>query len=207
MELLEKLETLNNHLMAKNYKKVIDGCNKILKKNPNIPYVLNLCGLALQGSKNTLASIKFFSKAIEFEPENIAAMNNLANSYKALSKFDIAEKLYLKILKINPKYIKAFNNYGNLKQQIGDFNGCIELYLKALEIKPNVNILLSLAAAYQEIGNFKKCREIANKALTVQPRNTSIHKLISSIIDYKNDNDHLIVMENLIKDKTLKVNN
>ena len=204
MELLEKLETLNNHLMAKNYKKVIDGCNKILKKNPNIPYVLNLCGLALQGSKNTLASINFFSKAIEFEPENIAAMNNLANSYKALSKFDIAEKLYLKILKINPKYIKAFNNYGNLKQQIGDFNGCIELYLKALEIKPNVNIFLSLAAAYQEIGNFKKCREIADKALTVQPRNTSIHKLISSIIDYKNDNDHLIVMENLIKDKTLK---
>ena len=204
MELLEKLETLNNHLIAKNYKKVIDGCNKILKKNPNIPYVLNLCGLALQGSKNTLASINFFNKAIEFEPENIAAMNNLANSYKALSKFDIAEKLYLKILKINPKYIKAFNNYGNLKQQIGDFNGCIELYLKALEIKPNVNILLSLASAYQEIGNFKKCKEIANKALTVQPRNTSIHKLISSIIDYKTDNDHLIVMENLIKDKTLK---
>ena len=204
MELLEKLETLNNHLIAKNYKKVIEGCNKILKKNPNIPYALNLCGLALQGSKNTLASINFFNKAIEVEPENIAAMNNLANSYKALSKFDIAEKLYLKILKINPKYIKALNNYGNLKQQIGDFNGCIELYLKALEIKPNVNILLSLASAYQEIGNFKKCKEIANKALTVQPRNTSIHKLISSIIDYKTDNDHLIVMENLIKDKTLK---
>ena len=204
MELLEKIQALNNHLIAKNYKKVIDGCNKILKKNPNIPYVLNLCGLALQGSKNTLASINFFNKAIELEPENIAAMNNLANSYKALSKFDIAEKLYLKVLKINPKYIKAFNNYGNLKQQIGDFNGCIELYLKALEIKPNVNILLSLASAYQEIGNFKKCKEIADKALTAQPRNTSIHKLISSIIDYENDNDHLIVMENLIKDKTLK---
>ena len=32
MELLEKLQTLNNHLVAKNYKKVIEGCNKILKK-------------------------------------------------------------------------------------------------------------------------------------------------------------------------------
>ena len=95
MELLEKLQTLNNHLVAKNYKKVIDGCNKILKKNPNIPYVLNLCGLALQGTNNILASMNCFNKAIEFEPENIAAMNNLANSYKALSKFDAAEKLYL----------------------------------------------------------------------------------------------------------------
>jgi len=159
----------------------------------------------LQGSKNTLASINFFNKAIEVEPNNIAAINNLANSYKALSKFDIAEKLYLKILKINPKYIKALNNYGNLKQQIGDFNGCIELYLKALEIKPNqVIILFSLASGYQEIGNFKKCKEIANKVLTIEPKNTSAHKLISSIINYKNENDHLIVMENLSKDKTLK---
>ena len=204
MELLEKLKTLNNHLLARNYKKVIDGCNKILKKNPNVPYVLNLCGLALQGTNDTLASINCFNKAIEIEPDNVAAINNLANSYKALSKFDIAEKLYLKILKTNPKYIRALNNYANLKQQIGDFNGCIELYLKALEIKPNVNILLSLASAYQEIGNFKKCKEIANKALTIQPRNTSIHKLISSITNYKNENDHLIVLENLNKDKNLR---
>ena len=204
MELLEKLKIINNHLIAKNYKKVINECNKILKKDPNIPYVLNLCGLALLGSNNILASIDYFNKAIEFEPDNIAAINNLANSYKALSKFDIAEKLYLKILKTNPKYIRALNNYANLKQQIGDFNSYIEFYLKALEIKPNVNILLSLASAYQEIGNFKKCKEIANKALTMQPRNTTIHKLISSIINYKNENDHLIAMENLSKDKTLK---
>ena len=205
MELLEKLQTLNNHLLARNYKKVIDGCNKILKKNPNIPYALNLCGLALQGCNNILASINCFNKAIEVEPNNIAAINNLANSYKALSKFDIAEKLYLKTLKINPKYIKALNNYANLKQQIGDFNGSIELYLKALEIKPNqTNILFSLASAYQEIGIFKKSEEIANKVLTIEPKNTSVHKLISGIINYKNENDHLIVMENLSKDKTLK---
>jgi tetratricopeptide (TPR) repeat protein len=170
-----------------------------------MPYALNLCGLALQGNDNTLASINYFNKAIEFEPNNIAAINNLANSYKALSKFDIAEKLYLKILKINPKYIRALNNYANLKQQIGNFNGSIEFYQKALEIKPNqVIILFSLASAYQEIGNFKKCKEIANKILTIDPKNTSAHKLISSIINYKNENDHLIVMENLSKDKTLK---
>ena len=36
MELLEKIQALNNHLIAKNYKKVIDGCNKILKKNERI---------------------------------------------------------------------------------------------------------------------------------------------------------------------------
>ena len=34
----------------------------MLKENPNIPYALNLCGLALQASKNILASIVFNDK-------------------------------------------------------------------------------------------------------------------------------------------------
>jgi tetratricopeptide (TPR) repeat protein len=204
MELLERIKILNNYLSTKNYKKVIEGCNKILKKDPNNSYVLNLCGLALQGNNNILASIEFFNKAIQFQMNNLSAMNNLANSYKGLSKLDAAEELYLKTLKINPRYVHALNNYGNLKQQIGNFKTAIELYLKALDVSPNqINIMFSLASAYQEAGDFKKSEEIANKILDVDPKNTSAHKLISGIINYKKDEKHLRIMENLSKDKNL----
>ena len=57
MELIERLRILNNHLIARNYKKVLEGCNSILKKNPNNAYVLNLAGLALQGAKNFSTSM------------------------------------------------------------------------------------------------------------------------------------------------------
>ena len=160
MELLERLKILNNHLQGKNYNKVIEGCNKVLKANPNIPYALNLCGLAQQGKNNFLLSISFFTRAINLEPRNIAAINNLANSYKFLTKIDLAEKLYLKALALDPNYIQALNNYGNLKQQIGDFDSSIELYLKALNINSKQkNIMFSLASAYQELGNFEKSKE------------------------------------------------
>ena len=205
MELLERLKILNNHLQGKNFDKVIEGCNKILKVNPNIPYALNLCGLALQGKNNFTSSTNFFTRAINLEPKNIAAMNNLANSYKYLTKIDLAEKLYLKILTLNPHYIQALNNYGNLKQQIGDFNFSIELYLKALDINSKqTGIMFSLASAYQQLGNFKKSEEFISKILLIEPKNTSVHKLRSEIIKYKKNNDHLIVMENLLKDKSLK---
>ena len=205
MELLERLKILNNHLLARNFNKVIEGCNKVLKSHPNIPYALNLCGLALQGKNNFLASINFFKRAIDLEPKNQAAINNLANSYKALTKIDLAEKLYLKVLAINPNYINALNNYGNLKQQIGDFESSIELYLKALKVKPDqTNIMFSLASAYQESGNFKKSQEIASKILTIDRNNTSVHKLLSGMIKYTKDNDHLSEMENLIKKNSLR---
>ncbi len=205
MELLERLKILNNHLQGRNYNKVIEGCNKILKVNPNIPYALNLCGLALQGKNNFLLSTNFFIRAINLEPKNIAAINNLANSYKYITKIDLAEKLYLKALSLNPNYTRALNNYGNLKQQIGDFNSSIELYLKALNINPKqTGIMFSLASAYQQLGNFEKSEELISKILSIEPKNTSVHKLRSEMTKYSKNNNHLIEMENLIKEDSLK---
>ena len=205
MELLERLKILNNHLQGRNYNKVIEGCNKILKVNPNIPYALNLCGLALQGKNNFLLSTNFFIRAINLEPKNIAAINNLANSYKYITKIDLAEKLYLKALSLNPNYTRALNNYGNLKQQIGDFNSSIELYLKALNINPKqTGIMFSLASAYQQLGNFEKSEELISRILSIEPKNTSVHKLRSEMTKYSKNNNHLIEMENLINEDSLK---
>jgi len=201
MELLEKLKILNNHLLGKNYNKVIEGCNKVLKTNPDTPYALNLCGLALQGKNNFLPSVGFFTKAIQIQPKNIAAINNLANSYKALIKLDLAEKLYLKALAIKPDYIQALNNYGNLKQLIGDFNFSIKLYNKALNINPKAtSIMFSLASAYQESGNFEKSKEIIDKILSIHPNNSSAHKLLSGMINYTKDNDHFIKLKKILQE-------
>ena len=56
----------------------------------------NLCGLALQGAKQILNSVEHFKRAISLQENNLPAMNNLANSYKALGKIDLAEELYNK---------------------------------------------------------------------------------------------------------------
>ena len=204
MELIERIKILNNQLSVKNYKKVIEGCGRILKNDPNNSHVLNLCGLALQGSNSILASINCFKRAIECQKDNLSAINNLANSYKGILKFDFAEKLYLKALKIKPEYVHALNNYGNLKQQIGDFNGAIDLYLKALKTAPNqINILFSLASAHQEAGEFDSSLKTAKLILDIDPQNTSAHKLISGITNYKNNKENLVTMENLYKEKKL----
>ena len=42
---------------------------------------------------------KLLPLLLELDSKNIAAMNNLANSYKALNKIDLAEELYLKVNK------------------------------------------------------------------------------------------------------------
>ena len=141
MNLIEKVKIVQNQLSLKNYSIAIEGAKKILKKFPNNSYVHNLCGLALQGKGDHTNSINYFAKAIFYEQNNNAAMNNLATSFKNISEYERAEKLYKDILRINPNYVQAIHNYANLKKHFMKYGEAIELFNKALKQDPN-NILI-----------------------------------------------------------------
>ena len=117
MDLREKISVIQNLIGVKNFKDAIYHCNKLLKQYPNISYIYNLCGLAHQGNREMLKSIELFSKALHYEPQNIAAKNNLANSYKHTNQNRKAEEIYKSIINQDPNNIKALNNYANLKKK------------------------------------------------------------------------------------------
>ena len=205
MEFKNQILKIQNLITSKNFSTAFVNCKKFLKKYPENSYILNLSGLALQGERKFSASIEYFYKALHYDTKNIAAMNNLANSYKILFNYDKAQEIYLRIIKEDPQNVKALNNYANLKQTLNDFDGAIELYLVANKIDPNeLNILFSLAISYQSIGNIEKSKEIANKILKINPGKISVHKLISGFTNYQKENkEHFNVMKNLSKDNSL----
>ena len=137
MEIKKKIFIIQNLIRSENFSLAVTNSKKLIKKYPNNSFIYNLCGLALQADKKILESIEYFTKAIYYESENLAAMNNLANSYKALSKLNEAEDLYLRVIEKDPKNVKTLNNYGNLKQRFNDFNSAIDLYQRALKMENN----------------------------------------------------------------------
>ena len=80
MDLLEKIQILKNHFNVKNYKRVIDGATRLLKKSPKNVYLLNLTGMSYQGLSQHNNSIKLFKEALKYGPNNTAVLNNYANS-------------------------------------------------------------------------------------------------------------------------------
>ena len=60
MDLVEKIKILKNHFNAKNYKRVMEGSLKLLKKIPRNVYLINLTGMAYQALSQHKNSIKFF---------------------------------------------------------------------------------------------------------------------------------------------------
>jgi len=219
MDLVEKIKILNNYLQTKNFDKVIEGGKKILNKIPQNDYLLNLIGMAYQGKSQYLNSIKFFEESIKQNPNNIAAMNNCANSLKALGDFESSKNLYEKILDRNPNYIRAYNNLANLKTSYNDYEGAIELYKKGISLlKKDKNIaishtlefMFSLAVAYQSCNKIKESKEIVEEILSIDPSYAGAHKLKSSMFKYSVENDdsikHLKKMETLNDSKIIDYN-
>ncbi len=204
MNLIAETQKLQNYLKAKDFKTVVYGCEKLINKFPNNPFLFNLLGLALHGSGNYLIAIDKFKRALDLDQNFLPAKNNLANSYKAVGNFEKAEFYYKNILKIKPNYVQALNNYANLKALIFDYYPAIELYKEALKIKENdETILFTLANAYHAIGETRKTKEIVEKILQLNSKHVSAHKLLSSIIDYSKDQANLHQMEGIIQEKDL----
>ena len=204
MNLIAETQKLQNYLRAKDYKTVVNGCEKLIKSFPNNPFLFNLLALAFHGNGNYLIAIDRFKKALDLDPNFLPAKNNIANSYKAIGEFEKAEFYYKNILDINPNYIQALNNYANLKTLVFDYKSAIELYKKALEIDENdLTILFTLANAHHAIGEIHETKKIIEKILKINPKHVSVHKLLSSIIDYSEDQTNLNQMENIALEKNL----
>jgi len=60
MSINQKIKILQIKFQSKNFEEVINGCEEILKEEPNNVYVLNLCGLAFQSINKIDLSLKFF---------------------------------------------------------------------------------------------------------------------------------------------------
>ena len=219
MDLIKKVKALDNYLQVKNFNKVLEEGKKILRKIPKNDYVLNLIGMAYQGKSQYLNSIKFFDESIKQNPNNIAAMNNCANSLKALGDFESSKYLYEKILDRNPNYIRAYNNFANLKTSYNDYEGAIELYKKGISLlKKDKNIaishtlefMFSLAVAYQSCNKIKESKKIVEEILSIDPTHAGAHKLKSSMFKYSIENEdsikHLEKMEMLNDNKKIDNN-
>ena len=206
-KLRDKISIIVNHYNAKNFNKVISESNRILKKNPTIDFLWNILGLTYQNLKNYNVAEKNFFMALQINTNNLSAINNLGNNYKYLLNFNKAEENFLKVLKIKPDFVTALVNYGNLKFQLNKFEESLKLLNKALTINDKViPVHLNLSLVYQSLGKFDKAIDHLKIINSIDPSYTRIDKLMSALVNYNDDQKHLDIMEEKLKDLKLSDN-
>ena len=77
-------------------------------------------------------AIKYYSKSVQYNPNNVHALNNLGSSYYALGDMKSAEENYKKALEVNPFFTGTLMNYASLEFNSGDINGALVQILKVV---------------------------------------------------------------------------
>ena len=82
---------------------------------------------------------RLLRKAIELDPKNATAHNNLGNALRDQKELDEAIAAYRKAIELDPKNAVAHNNLGiALHDQKGQLDEAIAAYRKAIELDPKI---------------------------------------------------------------------
>ena len=108
-----------------------------LVKRELIGVFLDNLGAAYYGKGMYDEAIAEYKKALEINPNDIAAHNNLGGAYSHKGMHDEAIAEHKKALDINPNDAEAHNNLGGAYYEKGMYDEAIAEFKKALEINPN----------------------------------------------------------------------
>lgn len=188
----------------KDFDFVIENSNFLLKKFKKNDLLWMLKGVSYFYKNNIILSIESLEKALEINPNNVDAINYLGIVYKNINNFEKSEKCYVECNRIDPNYFSSLLNLGNLKIMTNHFDEAISSYKKALKINENIEeIYINLAHAYQSTKQFKKAKLILNKCLKKFPMSTKADRLLSSQINFANNQDYLSLLLNKFDEKKL----
>lgn len=142
---------------------------------PCAEYWQNL-GLAYYGKKDYCNSMDCFSNAINFEPNNVEFIRNIAELARKAQQVDFAISCFQKFLSLDSKDFVGWNNLGLLYKSKHNIQMEKYCYVKSLKIKENYEALHNLAVLRRMERNFQESVNCFKKALAIKP-NSEISKL------------------------------
>jgi len=117
--------------------------NETLHKYPNQQDVLLQLGMAHRKSKSYLQSEQIYQQAIQYDPECIDCMNNLAVTLMMNGKVERAVALLTAVNQKKPDYPEAYFNLAVAYEKTGQIKNAVNSYQKYLQ-------LVSLSDSRQE---------------------------------------------------------
>ena len=122
----------------------------------------------LRGNKE--AAAEKYRRAVEAEPGNAHAHNNLGTQLMELGRIDEAETAYRQGLAAHPDDLGLLGNLAALAKVRGYFEESAELYLRFTELAPAAATgWRNLAAALKNLGHLGEARSTCLKALEIEP--------------------------------------
>lgn len=132
--------------------------DRIPRKNIGDLFFIQGIEFGKKGDQNKM--LAYYRKSMNFTPENIFLLNNMASLFSGRAQYDSALTYLNKGLAIDPQSLMLLENLAAVNYLAKDYNKAIELAQKGLSIKKGSKKSLGvLADAYRALGKQKEADE------------------------------------------------
>src|SRR2546423_269571 len=129
-----------------------------------------LRALKAQKAKDFSTAEELYGKAIELDPNYIAAYNNLGNVLRDLKRYDEAEVAYRRAIELDPSYSAAYNNLGLALRNLKRYDEAEATYRKAIELDPSDAIVYNnLGNLLRDLKRYDEAEATYRKAIELDP--------------------------------------
>jgi tetratricopeptide (TPR) repeat protein len=157
-------------LQNKNAPLAIQVCDSILANNPASADAHHIKALASKILGQFTQAEHSFYQSLHYQPNQPAAMSNLANLLMNIGKFDQAEIFFASSTKLAKHNMDAWLNWSIMLCKLGRYEQAIDKLNQALLINTKDHRILNLLGkAYQKIENFVDSIQAFNNALLLSP--------------------------------------
>ncbi|MFP4511216.1 MAG: tetratricopeptide repeat protein, partial [Spirochaetaceae bacterium] len=117
-----------------------------------------------------------FEKAVEIEPDNIEAQNNLGVAYRQLGEFAKALAAVEQALAIRSDRSDVYYNLGNIHKSLGNFEDAKASYEKAIELDPTFALAYNnLGTLLHQNGDPREALRVLRAGLQVDANHPKLH--------------------------------
>ncbi len=165
-----------------------------LIKFPDEYRIYYIKGLSLQRIGKEPESIKYFEKAIEFNPNDIGMLSTIALAYDNQGNYSKSTEIYEMALKLDPQNPLILNNYAyNLSERGEKLDKALEMSKIAVEKDPgNASYLDTIGWIYFKLKNYKLAKENIEKSLAVNPNSAVVLEHLGDVYKEMKDNNNAL---------------
>jgi protein O-mannosyl-transferase len=166
---------------------------KAVKGNPTVENLISL-SIVYINKQMPGKSIDHLKKAIELDPANAIAYNNLGAAYIMLQQYQNGIDACNKALAIDPNFQLAKNNLKWGKDEKQKVLREIKLQEHVSASEKDVSFYSAYGFNYYKIGEYGKSIEIWNKIFEIEPKNTTALNSIGTAFMMKGQIDDAILL-------------
>jgi len=161
---------------------------KALRVNKNYPEIYNYLGMIDIHRKRYDSAFKNLNKALEKDPENLNAKNNLAILYDYTNNVVKAEELYKELINKSSKNYIYYVNLANILNREKKYNDSLQYLINGLKKFPtNSKIISKIGETYYLQGKLDESYNYYIKSLKCDINNVEALKGLGFIFYDKND--------------------